>query len=75
MYYISFLKIVIAITIMKITIFLKKMRKKDCRPRKNVDFCGIVKDSTVMIITIFCKAEKQDRHEILRQGKRTKATP
>ena len=60
---------------MKITIFLKKMRRKDCRPRKNEYFCGMVMRITVMIITIFCKAEKQDRHEILRQGKRTKATP
>ena len=38
---------------MKITIFLKKMRKKDCRPRKNVYFCEMVMRITVMMITIF----------------------
>ena len=43
--------------------------KKACRHGKNMYFCKMVMDITVMMITILCKAEKQDRHEILRQGK------
>ena len=59
------------ITVISITNFENNW-KNDCSSRKKSYFCKMVIAVTVIMITILEKTTKPNRHEILRQGKRTK---